>query len=107
MRTKVWLAGFLVGSAIGFSPGAAQAVGLVADSTTGRAILFNAESLQSLGSIALPSAPDACYGDCAITEDRTLAYVSGFGSNVFVIDLTTRPPSPASGTNLIPLSFAG
>jgi len=94
----------LIASCLGALP-LAQSIGLVTDTTTNRAILFDADSYQSLGSVALPAPASACYGECIMNADRTLAYVTGFNSGLFVIDVTTRPPSPASGINPIPISF--
>jgi len=93
----------LIASYLGAMP-VAQSIGLVTDTTTNRAILFDADSYQSLGSVALPAHADPCYGECILSPDGTLAYVSGFNSGVFVIDVTTRPPSPASGINPIPIT---
>jgi hypothetical protein len=84
----------------------AQSIGLVLDVSTDRAVLFDADSLQSLGSVQLP-AVGACSGDCVIDEDQQLAYVSGTGSEIHVIDVSTRPPTLAAGINPIPISKPG
>ena len=84
----------------------AQSTGIVVDPATNQAILFDGDSYQSLGSVALPPASTSCFGDCVINAERTLAYVTGATAGVTVIDLTTRPPTLAAGTNPIPISRA-
>jgi len=88
------------------APAPAQSIGMVADEDTQSVTVFNADTDTVLGTVALPDSGDAI-GDCSITADRTLGFVTDFAGNVFVIDLTTVPPSLAAGTNPIPISNNG
>jgi hypothetical protein len=81
-----------------------QSIGVVTDPTASRAFLFDADSYQTLGSISLPPNASTCYGDIAINADGTLAYLSGFNNQIHVLDITTRPPTLASGINPITTS---
>jgi hypothetical protein len=88
------------------APAAAQqgTIGMVVDDPTDSAIVFDAQTDTVLG--AVPVGPDL-NGDCSITHDQTLGFVTAWGNGIWVIDLTTSPPSLASGTNPIPISNNG
>src|SRR5262245_29880917 len=101
MRVSISVLAVHMGSLL-CSAASAQSIGLVTDLATHKAVLFDADSYQTLGSVALPTPQDGCFGDCVITADQQLAFVSGFTDGVFVIDVSTRPPTPAAGINLIP-----
>jgi hypothetical protein len=87
-------------------PATAGSIGMVADDTTKSVTVFDADADVVLGSIALPDSHNAT-GDCSITADGTLGFVTDFAGRVYVIDLTTSPPSLAAGTNPIPISNPG
>ena len=81
----------------------AQSIGMVADMETASVTVFNADTDTVLGGVAIGgSYPYA--SDCVITQDRTLGFVTDFDGGVWVIDLTTSPPSLAAGTNPILVS---
>jgi DNA-binding beta-propeller fold protein YncE len=76
---------------------------MVADRKTNTVTVFNADTDTLRGSVAIGgSAPWA--SDCAINQDRTLGFVTDYDGGVWVIDLTTSPPSLAAGTNPILVS---
>ena len=76
------------------TPAPAQNIGMVADDSTASVTVFDADTDTVLGTVALPTGP--AIGDCSITADRTLGFVTNFTGNVFVIDLTTVPPALGS-----------
>ncbi|MCH9030706.1 MAG: hypothetical protein IIB00_00395, partial [candidate division Zixibacteria bacterium] len=84
---------------------AAQNIGMVADDGTNTVIVFDGDADTVLGTVSLPSG--GAVGDCAVTADQALGFVTDFASRVWVIDLTTSPPSLAAGTNPIPISNPG
>ena len=56
---------------------------------------------------SIPIGSGSAIGDTAITPDQTLGFVTNFANGVWVVDLTTSPPSLAAGTNPIPISNFG
>lgn len=86
------------------SPAMAQRLGLVADNGTDSVIVFDIDSNAVLGSV--PVGPGTV-GDVAITPDQTLGFATDFNRRVWVIDLTTSPPSLAEGNNPIAISNRG
>ena len=82
-------------------PATAQTLGMVADGTSSVTI-FNADTDTVLATVPISS---GSIGDCSITADQTLGFVTNFRSEVFVIDLQTL--ALASGTNPIPISNPG
>ena len=91
----------------------AQTIGMVADAGTGEVTVFDADAKTVLGSVTVGSAfPASLVGDCSITSDQTLGFVTNFNSEVKVIDLTTSTPSlhatiPASSPGTIQISNFG
>jgi Ca2+-binding RTX toxin-like protein len=83
----------------------AQTLGMVADNSTGSVTVFNADTHAVLGTV--PITPAIITGDVLITPDLKRGFVTNSNSQVFVIDLTTSPPSLAAGTNPIPISNFG
>lgn len=79
-------------------------IGMVVDNSTDSVIVFDTDTDAVLGSV--PIGPGTI-GDCAITADGTLGFATDFALRIWVIDLTTSPPSLASGTNPIPISNFG
>ncbi|HSB78367.1 MAG TPA: hypothetical protein VLM91_06250, partial [Candidatus Methylomirabilis sp.] len=74
---------------------------------TGSVSVFDADTNEVLGTINIPTAVSGL-GDAVITSDQTRAFVSGIDTQfIYVIDLTTSPPSLAGGTNPITLSHNG
>lgn len=116
MRTKrsnlvVWafaVAAVLGVGLCGANRAAAATLGMVADnaSTTKSVTVFDADTDVVLGSVALPGGGLAI-GDCVISADQTRGFVTTFGSKIWVIDLTTAPPSLAAGPNPIFISNPG
>lgn len=86
------------------SPAMAERLGLVADDATDSVNVFDLDTNSVLA--AIPVGPGAV-GDVAITPDQTLGFATDFNRRVWVIDLTTSPPSLAGGTNPIGISNPG
>jgi hypothetical protein len=84
----------------------ARTVGVVADDQSRKVVMFDADANIVLGSVQLPPGGQGT-GDCAMTGDGTTAFVTDFTSRLWVIDLTTSPPSLAAGTNPILISNYG
>ncbi len=91
--------------AVSVIPATAQTIGMVAD-RDGSVIVFDADADIVMGSVALPTG-GRTVGDCAMTADETLGFVTDYQFRIWVIDLTTSPPSLASGTNPISISNNG
>ncbi len=89
------------------SLGSARAIGMVGDGSTRSIVVFDANTDTVLGSVPLGTGATICYGDCVITSDLSLAYVVTVGAVIWVVDLTTSPPSLASGTNPISIPNFG
>lgn len=89
--------------ALGFTSAGAQTRGLVANIFPNTVTIFDADTDVVLGSVYLPAAD--LVGDCAVSPDGSLGFVTGFNSNVYVIDMATF--SLAAGTNPIPISNEG
>jgi Ca2+-binding RTX toxin-like protein len=81
----------------------AKTIGMVADNDTDSVTVFDADTHAVLGTVSIP------FGgiDVLITPDLKRGFVTNGDYKVFVIDLTTSPPSLAGGTNPIPISGAG
>ena len=85
---------------------AAQNLGMVADYGAQSVTVFDADSVTVLGTIPLPVS-SAVVGDCSISPDKTVGFVTDFLGQVWVIDLTVSPPALASGPNPIPIANPG
>jgi Ca2+-binding RTX toxin-like protein len=86
----------------------AKTLGMVADNETDSVTVFDADTHAILGTVPIP--PGEFFnaiGDVLIAPDLKQGFVTNFDRNVFVIDLTTSPPSLAGGTNPIPISALG
>jgi DNA-binding beta-propeller fold protein YncE len=83
----------------------ARTLGMVADNTTSSVTVFDADTNALLGMVPISSG--STIGDVLITPDQKFGFVTNFHFEVFVIDLTTSPPSLAGGTNPIPISNGG
>ncbi|MBI3799514.1 MAG: hypothetical protein HY268_21415 [Deltaproteobacteria bacterium] len=105
-----WNLGLILGSVLALGvvvpPVKAQTIGMVADDDTHAVTVFNADTDTVLGTVDLPDS-GAATGDCSITADQTRGFVTDFQSRVWVIDLTTSPPSLAAGPNPIPIANFG
>ena len=83
-------------------------LGIVADDATDSAVVFDAGTDTVLGSVVIgPGTPGGGIGDCAITGDQTLGIVTDNQNQLWFIDLTTSPPSLASGTNPLTITSPG
>lgn len=80
----------------------AQTLGMVVDNATHKVAVFDADTDSVLGSVQIGAGEVT--GDCSVTADQKLGFATDFNSWVWVIDLTTTPPSLASGTNPIIIS---
>jgi hypothetical protein len=80
-------------------------LGMVADNDSSTVVVFNADTDTVVASIPITTFPGL--GDCSITRDGSLGFVTDFDSNVWVVDLTADPPSLAGGANPIPISNFG
>jgi Ca2+-binding RTX toxin-like protein len=87
----------------------ARTLGMVTDDTTDSVTVFDADTHAVLGTVPIPPGEPtlSAIGDVLITPDLKRGFVTNADHNVFVIDLTTSPPSLATGTNPIPISGAG
>ncbi|HJQ97615.1 MAG TPA: thrombospondin type 3 repeat-containing protein, partial [Candidatus Polarisedimenticolaceae bacterium] len=74
------------------------------NTSPGHAQVFDPQSSSIVTSISLGS---GTIGDCVITPDAALAFATDFANRVWVVDMTTNPPSLAPGTNPIPISNPG
>jgi DNA-binding beta-propeller fold protein YncE len=95
-----------VAIAVQATPLWAKTIGMVAD-TLGSVTVFDADTDTVLGTVMIAPGPLHAVGDVLIMPDQTKGFVTNFNSQVFVIDLTTSPPSLAGGTNPIPISNSG
>jgi hypothetical protein len=68
--------------------------------------VFDAATNAVVGSVAFGAGPQTLR-DCTILPDRTLGFAADGRGHVWVVDLTTSPPSPAKGINPIPISNDG
>jgi len=100
VRAATVLLGLLV---VGSGDAAAQ-IGMVADETN-QVTVFDAATNTVLGSV--PIGPGLAVGDCSINAIETLGFVTDFRNRIWVIDLTTSPPTLAAGINPIPISNPG
>jgi DNA-binding beta-propeller fold protein YncE len=88
----------------------AKTLGMVADDATDSVIVFDADTHAILGTVPIPAPRSricCVIGEVIITPDQTRGFVTSAGAgdqHVFVIDLTTSPPSLTGGTNPIPVS---
>jgi len=80
----------------------AQTLGMVVDNAQHKVVVFDADTDSVLGSV--PIGVGEVTGDCSITADQTVGFATDFNFRVWVIDLTTTPPSLAAGTNPIVIS---
>jgi hypothetical protein len=91
----------------------AKTLGMVADNETDSVTVFEFDADDDthavLGTVAIdPGDPFlSAIGDVLITGDLKRGFVTNRNGQVFVIDLTTSPPSLAGGTNPIPISSFG
>jgi hypothetical protein len=82
-------------------------IGLVANNGSSSATVFDPTTNTALGSVSIPNNPVAV-GDTVITNNGTLAFVSGFNSELTVLDLSNpSTPTLASGINQIPIANPG
>lgn len=86
-------------------PATAKTIGMVADSAAGAVTVFDTDSDTILGSVLLGIS--GTVGDVSITNDQTKGFVTDGNSHIWIIDLTTSPPSLASGINPILISNFG
>ncbi|MDQ3840601.1 MAG: hypothetical protein M3297_15185, partial [Thermoproteota archaeon] len=80
----------------------ARTLGMVADNATNSVTVFDADTHAILGTVPIPRS--FFIGDVLITSDLKQGFVTNINPQVHVIDLTTSPPSLATGTNPIPSS---
>jgi len=83
----------------------AQGIGMVVDSDTHSVVVFDGDTDAVLG--VVPIGVGRVTGDCSVTADGTLGFVTDFDSRLWVIDLTTTPPSLAGSPNPIFISNFG
>jgi hypothetical protein len=85
---------------------ALRVIGMIADDATRSVIVFEGDTDTVLGAVRLGD-PGIAVGDCSVTADLTLGFVTDFASRVWVIDLAASPPRLASGTNPVPIANYG
>ena len=76
-------------------------IGMVADNA-GFVHVFDAGTNTVLGTVHIPN--QVTIGDCSISNDGKLGFVTNFLKQLYVIDLTSSPPILASGNNPITIS---
>jgi Divergent InlB B-repeat domain len=103
----IFLVAIGVAISIQATPSSARTIGMVADDDTASVTVFDADTDTVLGTVSITSVLGGAIGDVLITPDQSRGFVTNFNSEVFVIDLTTSPPSLAGGTNPIPISNYG
>jgi DNA-binding beta-propeller fold protein YncE len=82
----------------------ARTLGMVANNVSSPSVtVFDADTHAVLGTVFIP---EDGVGDVLITPDLKRGFVANFTNEIFVIDLTTSPPSLAVGTNPILVSSA-
>ena len=119
MTRKLVFTSFIVtilalAASVNAPPVDAKTLGMVAGNVnffqfprTGTVTVFDADTNQVLGTVNIPTATSGL-GDAVVTSDQRRGFVAGFDTQfVYVIDLTTSPPSLAAGTNPITLSHNG
>ncbi|MFQ5766465.1 MAG: thrombospondin type 3 repeat-containing protein, partial [Acidobacteriota bacterium] len=87
------------------TPAAAASLGMVTDDATDKAIVFDADTGQVLGSVPMDFGQVTV--DCSITTDQSLGFVTSLNGLVWVIDLAASPPALAAGPNPISISNKG
>ena len=104
--TSAWIATAVVAGLIGMTlaHGAAwgATLGMVANEGSDTVTVFDADSHAVL--VSLPIGPSNVIGDCVVNPEGTRGLVTDFSANLWVVDLTTMPPTLAGGTNPIPMS---
>jgi hypothetical protein len=83
----------------------AKTLGMVANDGPPLVTVFDGDTHAVLGTV--PIGFGSAYGDVLITPDLKKGFVTNFGYQVHVIDLTVSPPALAGGVNPIPISNAG
>lgn len=76
----------------------ARGIGMVADDATNSVTVFDGDTDGVLAAIPIGA---GTFGDCSVTADLTLGFVTDFQNRLWVIDLAASPPRLASGTNPI------
>ena len=81
----------------------AATLGMVADNAYKGVTVFDAESNEIRGTVLIPRERPypGITGDCVISPDQKLGFLSDFQFRVWVIDLESDPPVLASGINPI------
>jgi hypothetical protein len=107
MKAKTLCSTFVVVAMLAIAPLelSARTLGMVSDFVTTSVTVFDADTHVVLGTLTFP--PGFGLGDVLITPDLKQGFVSGLDHKVFVIDLTTSPPTLAGGINPIPISNVG
>lgn len=81
------------------TPAQAANLGLVADNSSKKVTVFNADAGTVLSTVTIPTF--GRLGDCALKQDQTEGYVSDSTSAIWVLDLTASPPRLSGGANPI------
>jgi hypothetical protein len=79
---------------------------MIADNAGKAVVVFDPETDVVMGTVALPTG-GTIVGDCAITPDLSVGFVTDFDFQVWVIDLSGPAPALAEGTNPIVISNPG
>ncbi len=83
----------------------AATVGIAVDGESRSAVVFDADADVVIGAIEIATLSGT--GDCAVTSDGTLGFVSDGNHQIWVLDLSAQPPELAPGPNPIFLSVSG
>jgi Ca2+-binding RTX toxin-like protein len=110
MKAKTLCSTFVVVAMLAMAPLklSARTLGMAAGGETGlAATVFDGDTHAVLGTVPLTTTGSLSTGNVRITPDLKRGLVTDFNFEVFVVDLTTSPPSLAAGTNPIPISHNG
>jgi hypothetical protein len=107
MKAKSLCSTFVMAMILAMAPLelSARTLGMVANNATDSVTVFDGDTYAVLGTVPIP--PGRAIGDVLITRNLKRGFVTNFDHKVFVVDLTTSPPSLARGTNPIPISNGG
>src|SRR5262245_59083291 len=81
-------------------------LGMVADRSTKSVTVFDADTYAVRGAVSLPTTSPVV-GDCLISPDQTLGFVTDDAFHLWVIDLAGPVPALAAGINPISIGIHG
>src|SRR5262245_33497623 len=79
--------------------GTGRTIGMAGDGNELAVLVFDANTATTFGVVQISPGAPLCFGDSVITSDLSRGYVATVFGEIWVVDLTTTPPSLASGNN--------